>query len=146
VILAAPTPPTSAETTAINAPIRYSPTRPGTAAASTLQTEPTPNVTPATTYTVVSGDNLTVVAKKNHLTIAELAAANNISASTKLHLGQKLIIPSKVAAPAKVAETTAISGTTTKPVDVAAAKTSGESIKHIVKAGDTLSTIAKSTV
>ena len=122
--------------------IRFNPTRPNTSAASTLVTEPVTDVTPATAYAVKSGDNLWLLAKKNHLTVAELAAANNLKTTAVLHDGQKLLIPSKsitppaaAAAPtttAKVAETTAV----TKPA-------AGDAVKYTVKSGDTLSTIAK---
>lgn len=80
---------------AISSPVRYSPTRPGTPAASAVQAQPVTDVVPATTYTVGNGDSLWTIAKKNHLTVGELAAANNLPASAKLKLGQRLIIPSK---------------------------------------------------
>jgi LysM repeat protein len=138
--------------------VRYSPTRPNTPAASTLQTEPVTNVTPASTYTVVGGDSLWSIANKNHITINELAAANNLNAKSnpKLRPGQKLIIPSKVAAPAKTpdhalsAASVAQPGTTTTPTANAdtsamakAGGASGDVVKHTVKSGETLSTIAR---
>lgn len=76
---------------------RYSPTRPGTPAAAALEPAPAPaaEVIPAKTYTVVKGDSLWSVAKKNNLTVTELATANNLSANAELRLGQKLLIPSR---------------------------------------------------
>jgi LysM repeat protein len=57
-------------------------------------------VTPATTYTVARGDSLWSIAKRNHLSKADLAAANNLKLDASvLHVGQKLIIPSKPASP-----------------------------------------------
>jgi LysM repeat protein len=121
--------------------IRYSPTRPGTTVASALETQPVSDVTPATTYTVGSGDSLSSIAKKNHLSKTDLAAANNLRLTSVLHVGQKLIIPSKAgqapaapmaaAAPAKAAEQA--------PADKAPA----DSTKHVVKAGETLGGIAR---
>jgi LysM repeat protein len=133
----------SAPPISFNVDPRYSPTRPGSAAATTLETEPVSNVTPATTYTVISGDNPTVIAKKNHITIPELAAANNFNANTvKLRPGQKLIIPSKSPAPAKTVE--AGPGAAGAKANVAAAtKPSAELMKHTVKAGETLGGIAQ---
>ena len=116
--------------------VRFSPTRPGTAAASTLVAEPVADVVPATTYTVKSGDSLWTIGKKNGLTPSELAAANNIKPNAALHQGEKLLIPSKVVAPAKTAAA--------KPGETAAAtKASADSVKHTVKSGESLSTIAK---
>ncbi len=119
--------------------IRFMPTRPGTAAASTLVAEPVANVTPATTYTVTSGDSLWSISHKKNLTVAELAAANNLGSSAMLHAGQKLIIPGKSAAhaagPAAAAPVAAKS--------VVAPKAPADSVKHTVKTGETLSSIAK---
>jgi LysM repeat protein len=107
--------------------VRYSPTRPGTAAATAVEVQPVADVVPATTYAVANGDSLWSVAKKNHLTVAELAAANNLAAGARLKLGQKLIIPGKSGAG-----------------DAAAAGTTGDSAPtYKVKPGDKLSVIAK---
>ena len=138
----------SPSSTPVNAPItfntdvRYSPTRPGTPAAATLEPEPVNNFTPATTYTVVSGDNLTVIARKNHLTVSELAAANNLNAKTaKLHPGQKLIVPSKSTAPAKTSDAARVTGM--NAVTDPAAKAPSNVKKHIVKSRETLGSIAQ---
>lgn len=112
---------------AISAPVRYSPTRPGTAAATAVQAQPAADVIPTTTYAVASGDSLWTIAKKNHLTVAELSKANNLTADAKLHPGQKLMIPSKTA--------TASAGSV-------AASADGSST-YKVKTGDKLATIAK---
>jgi LysM repeat protein len=134
--------------TGINTSPRYSPTRPGSSTATTLQAEPAPQFTPATTYSVVSGDNLTVIAKKNHLTIAELAAANNLKPSAKLQLGQKLIIPGKASGATTSTPTPVVTGsassTSAKPADSTAAKVAAtESVRHTVKSGETLGGIAR---
>src|SRR5208283_5189695 len=51
--------------------IRFSPTRPGTAVASALETQPVSGVTPATTYTVARGDSLWSMAKANQISRAD---------------------------------------------------------------------------
>jgi LysM repeat protein len=138
-------------TPAISAP-RYSPTRPGTPAASAVQVQAVADVTPATTYTVVNGDSLSVIAKKNHLTVKELTAANHLKAESKLNLGQKLLIPGKASAPA-MTMSTPTHAIANKPADTAMpAATSGDSAKsanngapltHVVKNGETLGSIAR---
>ncbi len=112
---------------AISAPARYSPTRPGTPVAAALETKPVAEVTPASTYTVAAGDNLWNLAKKNHLKVSELAAANNLHTDSKLKPGQKLIIPGR-------------SGGVT-----GAASTSSSPATYRVKAGETLATVARNT-
>lgn len=130
---------------------RYSPTRPNTAVASALQVENVDTSTPASTYVVVSRDTLSGIAKKNHLTTKELAAANNLKADATIRPGQKLIIPSKpLPASDAAATTSALPGTaSTATTSTATAKTSStsakpsEGIPHTVKPGETLGTIAK---
>jgi LysM repeat protein len=123
---------------------RYSPTRPGTSVASALQTEPVSNVVPVTAYTVARGDSLWSIAKHNHISVAELAGANNLRSSSTLHLGQKIVIPGKAtgtgtaaAAPAKTAPEPAAAKT------AGASKSTTESITHVVKSGETLGGIAR---
>ncbi len=123
-----------------SAGVRYSPTRPNTPAASTLQSAPVTDVVPASTYSVTKGDSLWSVAKKNHLTVAELAEANNLSAGATLRLGQKLIIPGK----AGDANPAAATASTAAPLPEAAApRPTTESVTHIVKPGETLGAIAR---
>ena len=122
--------------------IRFTPTRPGTAAASTLVAAPVTDVTPTKTYATKSGDSLWSIAHKNDLSVSELAAANNLSVSAKLHDGQKLLIPAKHVSPAAAAATSASAiSAAVKPE--AAPKQSAESIKHTVKPGEVLGTIAR---
>ncbi len=51
----------------------------------------------ATTYTVRPGDSLTALAQRYGITLEQLAAANNLTVTTRLIVGQQLVIP--VAAP-----------------------------------------------
>jgi LysM repeat protein len=128
------------------ASVHYSPTRPGTPAANALEAAPVADVTPATTYTIVGGDSLWTIAKKNHLSVSELAAANNIKAGAALRPGQKLIIPGKAgtSATAKAPAATPAAPATSKMTATAAgAKPVGDSIQHTVKMGEVLSVIAK---
>ena len=106
--------------------VRYSPTRPGSAAASALESPPPPPVTPATTYTVVAGDNLWNIAKKHGTTVTELAKANKLTNNSRLSIGQKLIIPGR-------APGAAAAGGSGEPAPGAT---------YTVRPGDTLSGIA----
>ena len=90
-----------------SAMIRYSPTRPNTPVAAALQSPPPPDVTPASTYTVVAGDNLTKIGKKHGLTVTELARANKLTNNAMLHIGQRLVIPGKTPAGASMPESAA---------------------------------------
>ncbi len=119
--------------------IRYSPTRPGTTVAGALESQPVADVTPATTYTVARGDSLWSIAKKNQITKADLAAANNLKTSAVLHLGQKLIIPSKAGHAAPEAEAAPARSTQPAPAE----KTVAEGTKHTVRPGETLGAIAR---
>jgi LysM repeat protein len=136
--------------------IRYSPTRPSTAAAVALQAEPVADVVPATTVTVTKGDNLWNLAKKYNLKVSDLATANNLKTGAVLHEGQRLIVPSKSGAvtaadyapsPAgkKTAATRAVpekTAETPKPA-ASAASANGDAVKYVVKHGDTLAVIAR---
>lgn len=121
---------------------RYTPTRPNTAAAATLEAEPVTDVTPATTYTVGNGDNLWTIAKKNHLTVSALAAANNIKPGAIVRPGQKLIIPSKALPKEKTAAAPATAKAAPVAATAAAATGDSDSVHHTVKAGETLGAIA----
>lgn len=126
--------------------VRYSPTRPGTPAAATVIAEPVADVTPATTYTVQSGDNLWNIAKKHKVSTTEIAAANGMRTNAVLRPGQKLIIPGKPASPTVAArsEPVASLGKSAETVTaVAPASAGGESVKHVVRSGETLGSIAR---
>ena len=119
--------------------VRFSPTRPNTPVANALERQPVTDVVPASTYTVVSGDSLWTIARKHHLSVAELAAANNIKAGAVVRIGQKLIIPAKMpSTSASVVDTSA-----PKPSAPAPARSSGEAVRHVVKPGETLGGIAR---
>ena len=122
--------------------VRLVPTRPDSPVAGVLVAQAVEGVTPATSYIVKSGDNLWTIAKKNNLTVPQLTAANQgISTTTNLRPGQKLIIPSRSVAPLPAATAKAADAAT------AAATMSGarsnDAMKHTVKPGETLGTIAR---
>ena len=155
------------------APARYPPTRPGTPASAALENTPLNDVTPATTYSVVRGDTLTRIARKNKTTVAELMKANHLTSNSVLDVGQKLIIPGKApaAAPggsgsaeplaagsapapeeAKVSRPAPAAGTHARPVKTtegasasraASVKTPDGAVTHEVKPGETVGAIAK---
>ncbi len=124
--------------------VRFQPTRPGSPVAGTLVAEPVADVMPATAYTVANGDNLWNLAKKHHLAVAELAAANNLKTTTVLHPGQKLIIPGRPASPiaAAVANPVASQGRTAETI-APVTRPAGNAMKHVVKSGETLGSIAR---
>ena len=115
---------------------RYSPTRPsspvGTMLTATSIPDSTPAVTPVTTYTVKGGDNLWTLAKRNAVSVRELAAANDLSPDSGLRVGQVLVIPGKVAEAPSPASISA---------SMAAAST--EYSSYTIRPGDTLAKIAK---
>ncbi len=86
-----------------------------------------------TEYVVVKGDTLAKIAKKNHVTLKALEAANPGVVPTKLKVGQKLTLPAgSAAAPAETSATPA------------GASAGGGEESYVVKSGDTLTKIAKS--
>jgi LysM repeat protein len=124
---------------------RHVPTRPNTPVAGALMAEPVGDVTPASSYTVKSGDNLWTIARKHNITVAQLTSANSLSANASLRPGQKLVIPKQSAAPGS---TPAMStGSTPRSADPLAAaplaKATSEGVRHIVKSGETLGAIAR---
>lgn len=70
---------------------------------------------PASVHVVNPGETLASIARHNHITVAELARANNIDASAKLKLGSRLSVPSKVAAAAAPAPAAPVGMVATAP-------------------------------
>lgn len=114
---------------------RFSPTRPSTPVATNLDPVTMPAAAPEplmSTYTVQRGDNLWALAKKNRLTVRELASANGLPANAGLRVGQVLVIPGK--APAPVAAP--LGGNAADPA-------SAPSRSYVIRPGDTLGKIAR---
>lgn len=145
--------------------VRASPTRPGSTNLPLVpQAIPlaAPMPPPAATYTVVRGDSLWSIAKRNNITVRELAQANDLSTGAMLQLGQVLLIPGSVAAPAATfaAEDEVPAGTsyTILPGDtlakiarrhnltVAALKAYNNLTSDMVRAGDTLTLPESATI
>ncbi len=120
---------------------RAEPTRPGSpnavAIAPAKQAE---EVAPVSTYTVTRGDSLWSIAKRNHLSVAELAKANNLPVGATLQPGQKLIVPGKAPAPKDLAAAPATPAPTTP---AATASRPGDAVRHTVQPGESLGTIAR---
>ena len=138
-----------------SSPVRYAPTRPGTPASEALETAPVSDVTPASTYTVVSGENQSKIAKKTHTTQTELMKANHLTSSSVLGNGKKLIIPGKgAAADSAPASTEAARGPSASvepahtpaaatPTGPTSVKVPAGAVTHEVKKGETVGGIAK---
>lgn len=86
-----------------------------------------------TTYTVKSGDSLSLIASKHHTTIAELKKLNKLK-SDMIYVSQKLKVPGSTP---KVKQ-----NTTVKKVATTSTKTNNSTSTYTVKAGDSLSLIA----
>ena len=82
-------------------------------------------------YKVVSGDNLTKIAKANNTTVGELVQLNNIANPNLIFVGQELKIP--VVLEAKPAVASAPAAATPAPA----------TITYKIKPGDNLTKIAK---
>jgi LysM repeat protein len=129
-------------------PGRATPTRPGSpnAAAIMPAKSAAANVAPVTAYTIQKGDSLWTIAKKNHVTTAELAKANNLHSNSALKPGKKLMIPGKPITTAAPADSSALSlplPTAAAAPAEAPARPSGEVVKHVVASGESLGTIAR---
>lgn len=124
--------------------VRFSPTRPGTAAATAETIAPTPpEAAPAGSYTIVKGDSLWSIAKKHNITVKELTSANNIRSDAKLNLGQKLVIPGKTAPKATSTAGAPSTVSAAKASAVTTTATTSTAVTHVIKSGETLGTIAK---
>lgn len=114
---------------------RFSPSRPAPAVREGLSAMAVPMidpVQPVATYTVSRGDNLWSLAKKNNLTVRELASANGLPADAGLRVGQVLVIPGKI----PTAPAMSTSGTTVEiPTE--------SSRSYVIRPGDTLGKIAQ---
>jgi len=124
-------------------PGRAEPTRPGSPnAVAVTPAKPVEEVAPVSTYTVGRGDSLWSIAKKNHMSVAELAKANSLAVGATLKPGQKLIVPGK-AAPKDLAAAPATSTPAPTTPAATAPVRSGDAVTHTVASGESLGTIAR---
>jgi LysM repeat protein len=134
---ATPTPPANV---GLNAPIPGPGPVAGLAEApiGATSTTATADVGATTDYKVVSGDNFGKIAAKHHITISALEKANPGLDPKKLQVGKTIKVP---AVPLPAATTTASAAPATRTAT--AAPVAGASGTYKVKAGDTLTKIAK---
>jgi len=93
------------------------------------------------TYKVKSGDTLSKIAKKYHVSVDKLKSLNNLS-STKLKKGQTIFIKKDVSAKKEKNVIAAPSASKEPPVDQTVVENDGEFIEYRPKKGDTLAKIA----
>ncbi len=86
------------------------------------------------TYAVRKGDTLSRIARHYSVSVRELADMNRLSADTSLKVGQKLAVPTPKAAAGSASSSAAVP-------KAGVAKTGASA--HTVKAGETLTSIAK---
>lgn len=109
---------------------------------------------PVTTYTVQSGDTLSVIARRHGVSLSSVIQANNMTSEQahRLSIGQVLTIPTRATAPTAAAPPVATPPPAAAPAPVAtpapapaAALPPGTTagIYYTVRQGDTLSTIAR---
>ncbi|MDB6113450.1 MAG: Muramidase-2 precursor, partial [Lacunisphaera sp.] len=100
-----------------------------------------------TTYTVGRGDSLWSIAKKNGISVSDLAKANNVSTGVALKPGQKLLITGKApvatAAPKDLAVVQPATGKSDAEKTAAVAHAGSDAVTYTVLPGESLGTIAK---
>ncbi len=110
------------------------------------QSAPQPPAATATTYTVQSGDTLSVIARRHGVSLSSVIQANNMTTEQahRLNIGQVLTIPTGASAPTAAATPVATPPPAAAPAPTAAlppVTTAGT--YYTVRQGDTLSTIAR---
>ncbi len=105
----------------------------------------TPPVAPATkSYTVKSGDSLSMIAKRFNVSQRDIMKLNKISNANKIHVGQKLTLPGYVNLDAPVPPRPKKAVSAVKKSTKAAAPVAAASGEYVVKSGDSLGKIAHS--
>jgi murein DD-endopeptidase MepM/ murein hydrolase activator NlpD len=87
--------------------------------------KPVVAATPASVHVVNHGDTLLSIARRNHVSVPELARANHLEPSAKLSLGMKLVVPA--------ARTAAAVAPTAAPVAVATAQPVAAALPPVTK-------------
>ena len=125
-------PPAESNPPPVAAPLETNPATPPPVVAA-----PPPVAPPMTTqdYTIVKGDTLAVIAKKNGVSLKALMDANPGVDPKRLQIGQKLHLPAPSSASTAAAPMAAPGGTEAAP--------GGGEETYKVKSGDTLTSIAK---
>lgn len=107
----------------------------GGSSASTRASSPAPASVPAgaATYTVRSGDSLSVIAQRHGTSVADLKTLNKLS-SDVIRIDQVLLVPSGGSTAASSPASRASAGST---------RVTGDGTRHVVKSGETPGAIAK---
>jgi murein DD-endopeptidase MepM/ murein hydrolase activator NlpD len=137
---APPAQPQLEATNAVTAPRSIAAARP----APSLASGPAPSPAPKTTIIVGTSDTLDIIARRYHVTPAEILAANGYKGPRALSPGQQLVIPrpgGPAVAAAAPAALPAAPMVAPKPIAVAAAPAA--STIHFVNHGETLAGIAR---
>ncbi|MCC6168855.1 MAG: LysM peptidoglycan-binding domain-containing protein [Caldilineaceae bacterium] len=99
---------------------------------------------PAAGYAVEAGDSLGVIAQAHGLTLAELMEANQIANPDAIYVGQRLALPTPVVeTPATGAATETMTETVEAPLPAQIGPPRAGFFYYTVKAGDTLSELAR---
>ncbi len=94
-------------------------------------------------YTVQAGDSLSVIARRCHVTQAELIEANKLKDPNKIRIGQKLILPATGQCPAVMPKSAATGKAKSTPIKAAVVtEVLASGGEYVVKPGDNLSKIA----
>lgn len=102
------------------------------------ETKPRPSAPAAAgaSYVVKPGDTLSGIARRSHVTLGQLCAANKLSPATPLKVGQALRLP---AAGGVAAAAPAVKASPAKP----AARARGKARTHTIQSGETLYAVAR---
>jgi membrane-bound lytic murein transglycosylase D len=93
-------------------------------------------------HSVRRGESLTTIARRYHVSLAELRQANDLSAKARVKAGQSLMIPQRPAAGLPSATARAVSRSTTSLASAAPVRSSSPTT-YRVQRGDTLFSIAR---
>ena len=117
-------------------PLSAEPAQPKQAKADSEKVQPKTDaaVEPANMYTVKKGDNLSTIAKKHHVSVSELLAANGLNRTSVIKIGQEIKIPASGMVESVPAP---------KAAEAVNAQVSAETETYVVKSGDSLSRIGK---
>ena len=97
--------------------------------------------TPDVAYVVVSGDSLSVIARRFKTSVAKLVELNQLPGSNRLQIGQRLLLPQDQNSPVQIAAAAAAPVTATAASN--AAITPDNDGIYTVRRGDTISLIAQ---
>jgi LysM repeat protein len=116
-------------------------TAPASTPTAPAQTTATTTASTGTTkYTIKAGDTVTTIAKKFGVTVTAVLAANDLKVTSIIYTGRTLIIPSPSSSSTATPPATQPASTPTAPAQTT---TTTGTTKYTIKAGDTVTAIAK---